>query len=191
MTGFRVARGGAADRYGVTPGPRHARQDRRRRRAAGRLRRPCVADAAGGAGRARLPGRHLRGASAGGGGRTRHARRHRRARRTSTTRSRRAAPGCSRASQDAAARPAWRCRSSASARCGRCSSRPRPVASWDDAAAVDREAFARVLPRDAGARRAAAAVGVRVGVPLGGARRRRSSTRRSPRPRPPSREARA
>ena len=40
MTGFRVARGGAAERYGVTPGPGHARQDRRRRHAAGGLRRP-------------------------------------------------------------------------------------------------------------------------------------------------------
>ena len=174
MTGFRVARGGAAERYGVTPDlvtlgkivggglPLAAFGGQR------------VADAAGGAGGPGLPGRHLRGASAGGGRRPRHARRHRRARRTSTTSleapRRPAAAGRSTA---AAARRRAGHRCSASARCGRCSSRRTPVASWDDAAAVDREALRAVLPRHAGARRPAAAVGVRVGVPLGGARRRR------------------
>ena len=39
MTGFRVALGGAQALYGITPGPDHARQDRRRRHAGRRLRR--------------------------------------------------------------------------------------------------------------------------------------------------------
>ena len=58
ITGFRVARGGAQERYGVAAGPDHPRQDRRRRAAARGLRRPRGRDGAARAERARLPGGH-------------------------------------------------------------------------------------------------------------------------------------
>ena len=58
ITGFRVARGGAQERYGVTARPDRPRQDRRRRAAARRVRRPRRRDGAARAGRRRLPGRH-------------------------------------------------------------------------------------------------------------------------------------
>ena len=41
ITGFRVARGGAQELFGVTPGPDDHGQDRRRRPAGRRLRRPA------------------------------------------------------------------------------------------------------------------------------------------------------
>ena len=56
ITGFRVARGGAQERFGVTPRPDDPRQDRRRRAAAGRVRRPRRRDGAARAGGRRLPG---------------------------------------------------------------------------------------------------------------------------------------
>ena len=144
MTGFRVSRGGAAERYGVTPDlvtlgkiagggmPLAAFGGRARADAAGRAVGPG------------LSGRHLRGASAGDRRRTGHARRHRRARRISTAPSSRAARGCRPAcsGRGARGRRAGR-RCSASARCGRRSSRPRRCTSWDDAAAVDRDDLRR------------------------------------------------
>ena len=57
ITGFRVARGGAQERYGVTPDLTILGQDRRRRPAARRVRRPRRRDGAPRAGRRRLPGR--------------------------------------------------------------------------------------------------------------------------------------
>ena len=74
ITGFRVARGGAQERYGVHARPDHPRQDRRRRAAARRVRRPGRADGAARAGRRRLPGRHaLREPARDGGGALRAA----------------------------------------------------------------------------------------------------------------------
>ena len=57
ITGFRVARGGAQERYGVCPDLTDPRQDRRRRPAARGVRRPRRRDGAARAGRRRLPGR--------------------------------------------------------------------------------------------------------------------------------------
>ena len=57
ITGFRVARGGAQERFGVRPGPDDPRQDRRRRPAARGLRRAGRGDVPPRAGRRRLPGR--------------------------------------------------------------------------------------------------------------------------------------
>ena len=57
ITGFRVARGGAQERYGVTPGSDHPRQDRGWGPSARRVRRPGGRDGAARAGRWRLPGR--------------------------------------------------------------------------------------------------------------------------------------
>ena len=56
ITGFRVARGGAQERFGVDARPDGARQDRRRRPAARRVRRTPRADGAARPGRRRLPG---------------------------------------------------------------------------------------------------------------------------------------
>ena len=56
ITGFRVARGGAQERYGVLPGPDDPRQDRRRRPPGCGVRRPRGRDGAARAGRRRLPG---------------------------------------------------------------------------------------------------------------------------------------
>ena len=75
ITGFRVARGGAQELYGVAARPDHPRQDRRRRAPAGGLRRPRRADGAAGAGRRRLPGRHALGQPARDGRRALRARR--------------------------------------------------------------------------------------------------------------------
>ena len=53
MTGFRVAFGGAQQRFGIPPGPDDARQGDRRRSAGGRLRRAQGHHEQNGAGRAR------------------------------------------------------------------------------------------------------------------------------------------
>ena len=58
ITGFRVARGGAQERYGVAARPDDPRQDRRRRPARRGVRRPRRRDGAARAGRRRLPGGH-------------------------------------------------------------------------------------------------------------------------------------
>ena len=58
ITGFRVARGGAQERYGVAARPDDPRQDRRRRPAARGVRRARRRDGAARAGRRRLPGGH-------------------------------------------------------------------------------------------------------------------------------------
>ena len=91
ITGFRVARGGAQERYGVTARPDDPRQDRRRRPARRGVRRPGRADGAPRARRRRLPGRdalresardrrrHLGAAPAARPGRLRGARAARRA----------------------------------------------------------------------------------------------------------------
>ena len=66
ITGFRVARGGAQERFGVASRPDGARQDRRRRPAARGLRRPRRRDGSARTGRAastrpgRSPGTRLR-----------------------------------------------------------------------------------------------------------------------------------
>ena len=57
ITGFRVARGGAQERFGVTPRPDDPRQDRRRRPSRRGVRRPGRRDGAARPGRRRLPGR--------------------------------------------------------------------------------------------------------------------------------------
>ena len=69
ITGFRVARGGAQELYGVRARPDDPRQDRRRRPPARGVRRPRRADGAPRPGRRRLPGRHALGQSARDGGR--------------------------------------------------------------------------------------------------------------------------
>ena len=56
ITGFRVARGGAQERFGVMPDLTDPRQDRRRRAAARRVRRPRRDHGPPRAGRRRLPG---------------------------------------------------------------------------------------------------------------------------------------
>ena len=61
ITGFRVARGGAQELYGVERRPDRDRQGARRRPAGGRLRRPARADGADRPGRRRLPGGHALG----------------------------------------------------------------------------------------------------------------------------------
>ena len=61
ITGFRVARGGAQERYGVHARPDDPRQDRRRRPARGGVRRPRRADGAARSRRRRLPGGHALG----------------------------------------------------------------------------------------------------------------------------------
>ena len=58
ITGFRVARGGAQERFGVVARPDGPRQDRRRRPAARGVRRRRRGDGQPRAGRRRLPGRH-------------------------------------------------------------------------------------------------------------------------------------
>ncbi len=58
ITGFRVARGGAQERYGVTARPHDPREDRRRRASARGVRRSRRADGAARARRRRLPGGH-------------------------------------------------------------------------------------------------------------------------------------
>ena len=73
MTGFRVARGGAQERFGVTPGSHDSRQGHRRRAAGGRLRRPGGHHGLRGARRPGLPGRDAVRQSAGDHGRSRHA----------------------------------------------------------------------------------------------------------------------
>ena len=72
ITGFRVAWGGAQERFGVTARPHDAGQDHRRRPARGRLRRPPRRHGDGGAAGLHLPGRHAVGQSAGHGRRHRH-----------------------------------------------------------------------------------------------------------------------
>ena len=80
ITGFRVARGGAQELFGVDAGPDVPRQDHRRRLAARRLRRrPTIMEQARAA-RRRLPGRHAVRESARRRRRPRHARRARRER---------------------------------------------------------------------------------------------------------------
>ena len=73
ISGFRVARGGAQEREGVTPDLTRPRQGHRRRPAGGRLRRPARPDGADRAGGRRLPGRHPVGEPAGHGRRPGHA----------------------------------------------------------------------------------------------------------------------
>ena len=78
MTGFRIAPGGAAERFGVTAGPHDARQGDRRRAAGRRVRRPARPDGAGRARRAGVPGGHAVGQPArDGGGASRRSRRSR------------------------------------------------------------------------------------------------------------------
>ena len=66
ITGFRVARGGAQELYGVEPDLTVLGKVARRRPARGGLRRPARADGADRAGRRRLPGRDALGQPAGG-----------------------------------------------------------------------------------------------------------------------------
>ena len=68
ISGFRVARGGAQEREGVTPDLTRPRQGDRRRPAGGRLRGPARADGARRPGGRRLPGGHAVGQPAGHGG---------------------------------------------------------------------------------------------------------------------------
>ena len=78
ITGFRVARGGAQELFGVAPDLTHHGQGHRRRAQHRRLRRPRRRDGGGGAARSRVPGRHPVGEPAGHGrraGRARPARR--------------------------------------------------------------------------------------------------------------------
>ena len=73
ISGFRVARGGAQEREGVTPDLTRARQDHRRRAAGRGLCRAARSDGADRAGGRRLPGGHAVGQPAGHRGRPRHA----------------------------------------------------------------------------------------------------------------------
>ena len=86
ITGFRVARGGAQERFGVRPDLTDAREDRRRRPPGGRVRRAARRDGAARAGGRRVPGgdalrepardggRAVRAAATAGSGRVRGAR---------------------------------------------------------------------------------------------------------------------
>ena len=102
--------------------PHHARQDRRRRHAGRRLRRPARHHGAHRAARPGLPGRHAVGQPGGDGGRARHARRastRRASMRGSARRTDRLVHGIKAA---AARRPACRSRPTTSAACSGCSS---------------------------------------------------------------------
>ncbi len=79
ISGFRVARGGAAELYGNHARSRDLRQDPRRRHAGGSVRRAARSHAASRPRGRRLPGRHALRKSGGDGGR-RHDPRHPRAR---------------------------------------------------------------------------------------------------------------
>ena len=69
ITGFRVGRGGAQERFGVMPDLTDPRQDRRRRPSRRRVRRPRRRDGAACSRRRRLPGGHALGQSSGDRGR--------------------------------------------------------------------------------------------------------------------------
>ena len=163
ITGFRVARGGAQERFGVTARPDDPRQDRRRRPAARGVRRARRGDGAARAGRATStrPGR------------------------SPGTRSR-PRPG-SRCCAGCATRPSTRSSSAARARLedGPRAVRPRAARRRDahalrrrdepvDAASTRarHRALRRALPRPARARHLRRAEPVRVPVPLARPRRR-------------------
>ena len=152
ITGFRVGRGGAQARYGVTPDLTLPRQDRRRRPAGRRVRRAARRDGAGRAGRAGLPGRHALGQPAGDGGRAGDAARARR-RRSTRDLERRTAPAGRRADAAAARGRRAASRATGSARWRRSSSPTGPVDDYDAAMRADRERYGAALPGAARPRR--------------------------------------
>ena len=155
MTGFRVARGGAQERYRHHARPDDARQDHRRRPAGRRLRRPARSDGAGVAVRPGLSGRHDVGQPAGDGGRPGDARGDRRRPPASTTRLEALGRPLEDGRDANAIDPTRRAPAGwpASARCGRCSSRAERVTDWTTAARPTRARFARFFHAMLGARR--------------------------------------
>ena len=169
MTGFRVARGGAQERYRHPARPDDARQDRRRGTAGRRLRRPARPDGARVAGRADLPGRHAVGQSAVDGRGARDARCDRG--RSAVLRAARARSGA--ALEDGLAAAVARIGAPCTiARVGSMWTlffAPERVDDWTGAARCDTARFARFFQAHARARDLPRAVAVRSELHLGGA----------------------
>ncbi len=170
ISGFRVARGGAQEREGVTPDLTVLGKVIGGGLPGRGLRRPGAADGAGGAGGRRLPGGHAVGQPAGHRRRAGDAGAARRGGLRAPRRGRRGARrGAAREPPPQAGRAAAR---EPDTGLLTLFFRDGPVRDYDDAKGCDSEAPRRLLPRDARARRLPAALAVRGLVPLARPHRR-------------------